>query len=187
LSEERNAALYDKATTTLLSFCDAYGIRLGSSSVLEIGCGTGVWAEVCRRQGNVDYTGVDITDVLFPELRGRYPSYRFLKADVTTDPLPGRFDVVLMIDVVEHIVEEAALRAAMRSVRDALKPGSAFVVALPHAANETGPQNLFYLRFWPRSAIRECFVDLRCTAAVPFRNGDLFALLAHPPMSSTGL
>jgi SAM-dependent methyltransferase len=181
LSEEHNAVLYGEATTTLVAFCAANGIDLGSSSVLEIGCGTGIWAGVCRAQGNLDYTGVDITDILFSELRSQYPKYRFVKADVTADRVPGQFDVVLMIDVVEHIVEESALQRAMGNVRAALKPGGAFVIALPHASNETGPRNLFYLRFWPDSAIRQCFPGLWSTAAVPFRNGNLFALMAPVP------
>ena len=51
--------------------------------------------------------------------------------DTTSDVLDGSFNVVLMIDVVEHIVEETKLDFAMQNVDRCLAPGGVFVLALP--------------------------------------------------------
>jgi SAM-dependent methyltransferase len=180
LTEERNVELYGVAVRTLLSFCRTNGIDLRTSKVLEVGCGTGVWAEVCRSEGTTDYTGVDITDVLLPTLRARHPTYRFLKVDITAESVPEQYDVILMIDVIEHIVQEEALNRAMKHVGDALRPGGIFVVAFPGPENQDGPQKLFYLRFWPQSRIKACFPGFSATPAVPFRYGELLALRDQP-------
>jgi SAM-dependent methyltransferase len=179
LTERRNVELYGLAVQTLRSFCMMNQIDLKNSKVLEVGCGTGVWTEVCRSEGTSDYTGVDITDVLLPTLRARYPEYRFLKADITAGPLTEQYDVVLMIDVIEHIVQEETLTRAMKNVRDALRPGGTFVIAFPGPENQDGPKKLFYLRFWPQSSIKAYFPAFTATQAVPFRYGELLALRAQ--------
>lgn len=176
LSEEANAQLYTLAGDRLREFCQAEAIELTGARVVEIGCGPGYFTRFCRTSGVVAYTGVDITDILFPQLREEFPDFRFTKLDVTVDPIPGQFDVVLMIDVVEHIVEEERLSVAMDHIRKCLAPGGVFIVALPTAAADSGPKSLFYLRFWPASAIESRFPGYGRTARVAFRNGDLFAL-----------
>jgi hypothetical protein len=71
----------------------------------------------------------------------------------------------------------------MQAVNGALAVGGALIVALPEPSKESGPKELFYLRFWPDSVIKACFTGFRSTAAVPFRNGSLFALVR--PSTST--
>ncbi len=176
LSEQENATQYNTAALRLQSFCQQEGIHLAGASVLEIGCGTGFYTRLCFEAGVSDYTGIDVTGSRFADLRERFPSFRFLKADITAEPPLGSFDVILMIDVVEHIVEEALLERAMNHVRSALAPGGTFIISLPDVQVEGWSTSLFYLRFWPMAAIDSRFPGYRRSPWVPFRNGHLFAV-----------
>jgi SAM-dependent methyltransferase len=141
---------------------------------MDIGCGTGVYTALCRVEGVRAYVGVDITDVLFPHLVGEFPAYEFLRRDVTSDHLEGAFDVVLMIDVVEHIVTEQQLDAAMQNVRRCLAPGGTFVLAFPSPGH--WPTRLFYVRRWREADITRLFEGYVIGRPQPFRDGSILAL-----------
>lgn len=178
-SEAENEADYAKARSAFLTFCKDEGLRLAGAAVLEIGCGNGFYARVCREAGVMRYVGIDITDVLFPGLRGEFPSFEFLKRDATSpnaasDDLEGAFDLVLMIDVVEHIVEEAKLDIAIRNVRRSLAPGGAAILAFPSPG--CWPRHLFYVRRWRESEITDRFPGYRGAGPRAFRGGYILAL-----------
>lgn len=68
-----------------------------------------------------DYVGVDITDYLFNELKIRFPNFRFIQSDITKSTLDGKFDVIVMIDVLHHIVTREKLDSAFRNLDKCLK------------------------------------------------------------------
>lgn len=173
-SEAENAADYREAAERFRKFCREEGLELRGAAVMDIGCGTGVYAALCRDEGVRAYLGVDITDVLFPRLRQEFPTYEFLRRDVTSDPLSGAFDVVLMIDVVEHIVTEQQLAVAMQNVRRCLATGGAFVLAFP--LPDRWPRRLFYVRRWRETDITRLFDDYAIGRSQLFRDGSILAL-----------
>jgi SAM-dependent methyltransferase len=97
--------------------------------VLEIGSGVGYWTEFLRSKGIRHYTGNDIAQVSIETLGKRYPDFSFLLGDAGQIPLPAAaFDLGWMIDVTQHITDDAAFHRAISNVWQALRPGATFVV-----------------------------------------------------------
>lgn len=78
---------------------------LHPASVVDFGCGTGVWLAEFAAAGVEDYLGVDAGDA--PELA--IPSDRFRSMDLTQPvDLGRRFDMAISLEVAEHLPENAA-------------------------------------------------------------------------------
>ena len=95
--------------------------------ILEIGCGTGHNLPMLARFGTVEAIEID------PVARG-IASERLGKP-VSAAPLPalpgierGGYDLIAVLDVVEHIEDDVAALAAMR---DCLKPGGKILITVP--------------------------------------------------------
>lgn len=76
-------------------------------SVIDVGCGTGTWLAAFRSQGVEDVLGIDgdYVDRAMLEI----PSDRFRAHDLVTPLRLGReFDLVLSLEVAEHVAAESA-------------------------------------------------------------------------------
>lgn len=96
-------------------------------AVLDVGSGTGFYVERWLRAG-ARATGVDLTDVAVEQLGRAFPEARFVRADIggalADIPLAaGSFDAVSAMDVLFHIVDDAAYTRAFRNLAALLKPG----------------------------------------------------------------
>lgn len=128
-SEEENEKMYAEAAKVFTDLCRKEGVDFQSVSILEIGCGTGFYTQLLHNLGVKSYVGVDITDVLFPELRKKFPQFRFVRKDITSDKIEDMFDLIVMIDVIEHIVKESKLSFAMENVKNCLLANGNFIVS----------------------------------------------------------
>lgn len=89
--------------------------RLRFESALDIGCGQGE----CLRAVHVLHpaarlTGIDISSTGVELSRAHVPGGRFEVLDVQQEALPEQFDLVLCLDVLEHIPDDVA---ALRNIR----------------------------------------------------------------------
>jgi 2-polyprenyl-3-methyl-5-hydroxy-6-metoxy-1,4-benzoquinol methylase len=79
----------------------------GMSSVLDVGCGTGVMFELIRDLGlNIDYLGIDITENFLDVAKSLYPEdrHRFRRISLyETKKLRRKFDAVICRHVLEHL------------------------------------------------------------------------------------
>jgi SAM-dependent methyltransferase len=81
--------------------------QLPIRSVLDLGCGRGVWLSIWQRHGADDIQGVD-GPYIDPE-RLHIPKARFLARDLAQPLVLGRqFDLVESLEVAEHLPEWAA-------------------------------------------------------------------------------
>ena len=98
----------------------------GRLRLVEFGCGTGNVLEALRPFG--DPTGIEVDDTLRAIARARGLDVRAgaLPDRVPIDP--GTADVVLMLDVLEHLDAESAGLGAARKI---LVPGGLLVVTVP--------------------------------------------------------
>jgi SAM-dependent methyltransferase len=170
LSEGQNEAVYRQAGTILVTAAREAGVDLESASVLDVGCGPGFFTGVLHDEEVRSYTGVDITDALFPDLRARFPGYSFVRKDVASDPLDGTFDLVLMIDVAEHIVDPKAFDRALENLSGAVAAGGVLLIG-PLLGRSA--RHLFYVRDWSAQDAVDRLPTLRPLDDVPFRNGVL--------------
>lgn len=179
LSDEENARLYAEAAKVFRQACRAHGIDLGKASVLDVGCGTGEFTRLCHEEGVARYVGVDLTDVLFPTLSGAYPQYAFTRSDITTDRPEGRYDLVLALDVLEHVVDRDRLARALGNLAAAVAEGGHLFIALPLA--EGSPRPFFYLRLWSFEEVSGGVEGLVPSPPIPWRDGWL--LVARRPLA----
>jgi SAM-dependent methyltransferase len=98
-----------------------------SARILEIGCGTGHNLPMLARFGDVDAIEID-------EAARAIASERLGKP-VDAAPLPaltgverGAYDMVAVLDVVEHIEDDVA---ALKAMAECLKPGGCILIAVP--------------------------------------------------------
>jgi SAM-dependent methyltransferase len=124
--EHHGTAVFENSTRFKAEqHLDALDNRLGLSreSVLDYGCGEGVFLELARERG-ITVAGVEFDDVG----RATAQSKGFRVERVIDQFQPGSFSLVYMNDVIEHLRDPVA---DLRSIRARLAPGGAlFVVTM---------------------------------------------------------
>jgi len=130
LSEEENRRMYEAKRAAIEGELARHGVRVGPDTrALELGCGVGFWTEFLRARGVKSYTGNDITPVSVEKLSARFPEYRFLLGDAGDIALQASaFDFAMMIDVTQHITDDAKFARAMKNVWQSLAPGATFLI-----------------------------------------------------------
>ncbi|MFI9787951.1 class I SAM-dependent methyltransferase [Kitasatospora sp. NPDC051984] len=124
------AALYDTLDpdrSDLLSYV-ALADELGARSVLDLGCGTGVFALLLAERG-IEVTGVDPAAASVEVARAKPggDGVRWICGDATTLPLL-RVDLVTMTaNVAQAITDPADWLATLRGAHAALRPGGHLV------------------------------------------------------------
>jgi SAM-dependent methyltransferase len=99
--------------------------RLPSGTrILDVGCGEGLLVEEYRARG-VEISGLDLN----------YESPAVRRGDITQLPFEaGSFDIVLALDVIEHL-NFADQDQAIAEIERILKPGGQFLVTVPNLAH----------------------------------------------------
>jgi 2-polyprenyl-3-methyl-5-hydroxy-6-metoxy-1,4-benzoquinol methylase len=123
------------------------------AQVLDYGCGVGRWSrEIARRGAHV--TGIDFSEAMLQEAARRTAaaslagSCRYLCADVATLELSQRFDVIIGVTVLQHLVSEELLARAIGSLARHLKPGGRLILleAAPCIDNRRANSAIFRAR-----------------------------------------
>jgi SAM-dependent methyltransferase len=103
------------------------------TTVLDVGCGVGRWS--CRLAARgAQVTGIDISPTMIAQARrrassqGLEPRCRFLVEDLTALDTGARFDLILGVTVLQHILEPCALSAAVSRMVDHLAAGGTLVL-----------------------------------------------------------
>lgn len=102
-------------------------------SVLEIGPGRGDFADICLKEG-MDYSAIEANRQMAESLEERGASV----VSAMVPPLPAldrEFDVVVMINVMEHMNSMADALQITQQIRRVLKPGGKFVICSPDYLN----------------------------------------------------
>ncbi|HEX2878926.1 MAG TPA: methyltransferase domain-containing protein [Polyangiaceae bacterium] len=102
------------------------GLSARRGRLLDLGCGYGALLEEANRLG-YDAQGIDLSNPLVLKARERGLNVECKSAEDLDEV--GAFDVVTMLDIIEHVSDPLALLAAARR---ALKPGGELVVYTPN-------------------------------------------------------
>lgn len=139
----RLAAAYDWLDADR-SDLDAYlGVagEVGARGVLDIGCGTGVFALLLAARG-IDVVGVDPARASLDVARSKPESERvsWVHGDVTALP-PLRVDLATMTgNVAQAIVDPHSWRATLRGAHATLRPGGYLVFETRDPARRAWPE-----------------------------------------------
>lgn len=98
-------------------------IGLAGKKVLDVGCGGGILAESMATRG-ATVTGIDLSDKALSVAKlhllesGQKVEYRKVAAEELAAEMPGAFDVVTCLEMLEHVPEPAStVRACAQLVR----------------------------------------------------------------------
>jgi 2-polyprenyl-6-hydroxyphenyl methylase/3-demethylubiquinone-9 3-methyltransferase len=98
---------------------------LSGRTVLDIGCGGGLMAEAMAARG-AKVTGIDLSEgalkvaKLHLKESGRQVDYRHVSAEALAAELPGHFDVITCLEMLEHVPDPGSV---IRAIATMLKPG----------------------------------------------------------------
>ena len=110
--------------------------------ILDFGCGQGHYAAIAADFGNV--LAIDLSPVAIQHGRASYPHVEFRVGDVLKCDLPGPFDVVLSIEVLEHVRDQLLYITCLASL---LAAGGHLILTTPNRAVAK--------RYWSIEAHRE--------------------------------
>lgn len=81
---------------------------LNVKSVLDVGCGSGENLAALAASGEYEIAGIDVSEEALNLSSRRVPRARLMQLDVQRAALPERFDLVMSIQVVEHLPDDVA-------------------------------------------------------------------------------
>jgi SAM-dependent methyltransferase len=152
--------------------------------VLDVGCGTGAWLHVLQQHGISDVWGVDTTNV--PRSALLIPEDRFIQTDsVPRFAAPGVFDLVISVEVAEHLPAETA-DEFVKTLTD-YGPAILFSAAIPGQGG-TGHVNEHWPDYWAEKFQTHDYVCIDClrprlwnNAAIKFWFRQNLLMFVHRP------
>ncbi len=129
-----------KAITTRMILAEAFGDRLAHSSVLDVGCSTGIIdSEIAPWVGSLTGIDIDANAIEFARCRHVAPNLTFKLGDAMNIDAPeSSFDIVLCAQVYEHVPDASRL---MSEIERVLRPGGVCYFA---ATNRLNPMEQHY-------------------------------------------
>jgi SAM-dependent methyltransferase len=130
----------------VLSWIERLHQRSACARILDVGCGDGLFFDKLERFGRVDGLEPDAALVNDPRWHSR------IRADSLGSDFQGTgdYDLVLLLDVLEHIADESG---ALRAASSALRPGGYLLMtvpALPWLWSRHDEANAHYRRYGSR-------------------------------------
>ena len=99
-------------------------------SVLDVGCGEGAVGRLLRREGAQRLTGIEIEPAAAAAARAVYDEVAEGPVEQVLPDLSGPFDAILCYDVLEHLVDPAAV---LKQLRGLAADGGHLQVSVPNA------------------------------------------------------
>ncbi|MGC2034624.1 MAG: class I SAM-dependent methyltransferase, partial [Thermoplasmata archaeon] len=117
---------YEKDARRVHAIAERYR-RSAGKKLLDVACGTGHHIETLRRW--YDCVGVDLSSEMLSIARRRLPEIRFVRGDMRDLHLSDRFDIVTcLFSAIGYLRTYEALRRAIRTMVEHLKPGGVLLV-----------------------------------------------------------
>lgn len=120
-TEAENIEKYKQLTKQIVGLTSELGLDK-NCKILDIGCGTGMYAERFYKEGFKNYTGIDLNKKIISELNKKgYESYKFIQKDIIKEKLEGEYSLILMLAVAGHIVNDKHLYRILYNIKKMLR------------------------------------------------------------------
>ena len=146
--------------------------------VLDAGSGTGFYLEQWKNMGVTRLHGSDLTRHATEALAQKFPDVSMHQWDISSDatpPFDSDFDVVSCMDVLFHVVDDAAFTRALRNLRARLRPGGLLFISDNFVH---GPE--LRREHWVSRPLAVYERELRAAGLEPLERRPMFVLLNLP-------
>jgi ubiquinone/menaquinone biosynthesis C-methylase UbiE len=117
---------YPAEAKTVRKFIQKYKQSEGDS-LLDIGCGTGIHANLLSKHYQVE--GLDIDPKMLAVARKNYPEIRFQQGDMVDFKLKKKFDVIVcLFSAIGYVKTKSRLQKTIKSMSQHLLPGGVVLV-----------------------------------------------------------
>ncbi len=132
------------------------------SLVVDVGCGPG--ANIASLAGDYDCIGIDTSDDAIRLARDRFDDVKFIHGTAPEDlgEHAARADAYLLMDVLEHVPDDAAVLGAIVPV---IKPGGVLLLTVPADMRLWSPhdESLGHYRRYDPTSLRKAWEGLPVT------------------------
>ena len=115
LNHHDNAQQYEVKRRRIVEMINRHVPQSKGHTLLDAGCGVGIFTRTFVEMG-FDVTALDFSTSAIKKARSAVPQARFLVAPLATLQLDEGFDVIAVIDVLLHVVNDRQWRATLASL-----------------------------------------------------------------------
>lgn len=130
--------------------------------VLDAGCGVGRWSIELAKRGN-RVVGLDVSETMVSLARKNAQQTGvdcdFAVGSVVSSRFERRFDVVLTVTVLQHVIDDGEFRAAIRNLAIQLRPGGTLTLLEVAPTRLTSNCDSAVFRARPFSSYRAALID----------------------------
>lgn len=112
-----------------------------NSSILDLGCGTGIMMNYLRKSGFNNVEGVDISEEQVDVAKKLGLNASVCEAALFLDKC-HKYDLIFILDFIEHFTKEEIL-SLIAKIKNVLKPGGALIIRTPNG-NGIYPNKIIY-------------------------------------------
>lgn len=129
----------------LLDRCDAEEVEIAGKRVLDIGCHAGSLLRLMRaRYPDASLFGCDISDVKLAMAKRACPDAELFFSSLSDLPPSSRYDVVFLMEVLEHMVDPEAV---VRRLLDLVSATGTLVLTVPDGREDRYPAKEYQPEF----------------------------------------
>lgn len=122
--EESLKIVKEKLKSTLAAYCRP------KASVLDFGCGPGIYMDMLKEQYNV--VGVDVSEGMLEHASRLLPAHKFYHGNFLRIPIQETFQAIYSISVLEYVPVSQITRFFEKCAA-LLEPGGIIFIQYPHA------------------------------------------------------
>lgn len=129
--------------------------------VLDVGSGGGFYVDLWQRMGVRDVTATDLTQASVRAIKRRFPAISAMQLDIggaEAGLAPGSYDAISCMDVLHHLMDDAAYERALRHCATMLERGGHLIFTdnFLHGPAYRGPHHVSRPLIQIESMLRRC-------------------------------
>jgi len=109
-------------------------IKWNKKNVLDVGCGTGLFAYLCAKKG-ANVLGIDYADEAIELANRTYQHKNLSYKKIKAGEIKGKFDVIVSIGTLEHMDEPFKM---LKLLKNKLKDNGKMIITNPNWTNPRG-------------------------------------------------